>query len=157
MDTPMRRKERETSQEEAEKLLAEALVGRLGVSLGDEPYVVPLNFTYHEGKIYFHCATDGKKLKYISNNPRICFEVSDFLGVREAEQPCQFGAYYRSAIAFGEARIVEGASERADALKWIFEKYSKGNVKPIFEDEEVKRVTVVEITVKKLTGKQRLP
>ena len=142
---------------EAEKLLTEAQVGRLGVSCRDEPYVMPLNFVYYGGKIYFHCAAEGKKLQYIAINHRVCFEVSDFIGIREGEQPCQFGTYYRSVIVFGEARIVEKAEEKTAALIMIFEKYGKESVKPIFAEREIEHVIVVEITVKKLTGKQRLP
>ncbi len=156
MSVPMRRKERAMSLNEAEKLLEEAQVGRLGVSWRDEPYVVPLNFVYYKGKVYFHSAREGKKLECLIHNPQVCFEVSDLLGIREAEKPCNFGAYYRSALVFGEARIVE-ASEKTDILQLLFEKYAKGSVKPVFEEKEVERVTVVEIAVKKITGKQRLP
>jgi len=154
---PMRRRERAMSLKETEELLTEASAGRLGISWRDEPYVVPLNFVYHGGKIYFHCAKEGKKLGYIDNNPRVCFEVSDFIGIKEDEKICQFGTYYRSVLVFGEAHVVEKMVEKTDAMRRLFEKYVKGGVKSVFEEKEIERVTVVEITIKKVTGKQHLP
>lgn len=119
--------------------------------------MVPLNFAYYKGKIYFHCVKEGKKLEYISNNPRVCFEVSSFLGIKKDEKPCQFGTYYRSVIAFGEACIIEKAEERTEALQKLLEKYVKGNVKPVFDERELERVAIVEVSFKKITGKQCIP
>lgn len=41
-------------------------IGRLG-TIGKDgyPMVKPLNFAYHEGKIYFHTAQEGEKIKEI--------------------------------------------------------------------------------------------
>ena len=60
---PMRRFKQETSQEECFAILEKAPRGILSV-LGDNgyPYGVPLNFFFHEGRIYFHCAMEGHKL-----------------------------------------------------------------------------------------------
>ena len=60
---------------EIEAVLREAEVGRLGTCSGGEPYVVPLQFAYHDGRVVFHCARRGKKLENIARNPRVCFEV----------------------------------------------------------------------------------
>ena len=51
------------SRQEMERLLREETIGYLGLSMGDDPYVVPLNYAYVDGRILFHCAMTGRKLK----------------------------------------------------------------------------------------------
>jgi hypothetical protein len=35
-------------------------------------------YAYSEGKIYFHGAKEGKKVDFIKNNNRACFEVDEW-------------------------------------------------------------------------------
>jgi len=156
MDTPLRRNERYMSRRDAEELLERVPVGRLGTSFRNEPYVVPLNFVYCDGKIYFHCAKEGKKLEYIARNQRICFEVDEFIGIKESVKLCSFGTYYGSVIAFGDARLVE-AERKSTVLKNLVEKYAKEMVDPAFDQEELEKIEVVEILIESMTGKWCLP
>jgi nitroimidazol reductase NimA-like FMN-containing flavoprotein (pyridoxamine 5'-phosphate oxidase superfamily) len=153
----MRRKERAMSLKEAEKLLREAPVGRLGTSWKNEAYVIPLNFVYYGGRIFFHCAVEGKKLEYIKKNPRVCFEVDEFISVREGMTNCNFTTHYRSVLAFGEAGFVKGMGEKSEALKKLLEKYVKKRADIVFDEERLRKVKVVEILIKEITGKQNLP
>ena len=68
-------KPRELSDDECIALLSSARYGRLGLSREDQPYVVPMSFVYHEGKIYLHSRGMGRKVQYAAENPRICFQV----------------------------------------------------------------------------------
>lgn len=66
----MRRKEREIKDtSELVKILSKTCVGTLSVSGGEYPYAVPLNFGFSENdgefKVYFHCASEGKKIELI--------------------------------------------------------------------------------------------
>lgn len=55
---------------EMEKILQQELIGQLGmIGLDGRPYMVPLNFSYSDGKILFHCSMEGKKLDCIRANP----------------------------------------------------------------------------------------
>jgi nitroimidazol reductase NimA-like FMN-containing flavoprotein (pyridoxamine 5'-phosphate oxidase superfamily) len=49
------------SRVEMERLLQKEKIGYLGLSLDEKPYVVPLNYHYSEGRIWFHCSFKGKK------------------------------------------------------------------------------------------------
>ena len=64
------------SREEMETFLREEELGYLGLTDQDgRPYVVPLNYSYHDGKVLFHCAREGRKLDCIRANPNVCFTV----------------------------------------------------------------------------------
>ncbi len=59
----MRRQEREIRDEaEIQEILEKGLVCRLGLYDGQYPYVVPLNYGYRNGCMYFHCAREGRKI-----------------------------------------------------------------------------------------------
>ena len=59
---PMRRKDREiTDRAEIEAILNEAMVCRIGLADGGEPYVVPLCFGYEDGSVYIHSAPEASK------------------------------------------------------------------------------------------------
>jgi nitroimidazol reductase NimA-like FMN-containing flavoprotein (pyridoxamine 5'-phosphate oxidase superfamily) len=58
----MRRKDREiTDRAEMESILNEAMVCRIGLADGGEPYVVPLSFGYENGAVYIHSAPEASK------------------------------------------------------------------------------------------------
>ena len=63
------------SRREMEEILQDEVLGYLGVSDRGKPYVIPLNYSYVNGRIIFHCALEGKKLDCIWANPNVCFTV----------------------------------------------------------------------------------
>ena len=72
--TAMRRMERAIEDKvEIAKILNNAQVGRLGLSMNEQPYVVPVNFAFDHERIYFHCADTGMKLDFLRNNTHVCF------------------------------------------------------------------------------------
>lgn len=40
------------------------------------PYVVPIDYRYVDGMIYFHGADKGQKIENIRRHPNVCFEVT---------------------------------------------------------------------------------
>ena len=62
----MRKKEREiTDPAVLESIMAKAVVCRIGLSLNDIPYVVPVNFGYKGNQIYFHSSLEGMKIEIL--------------------------------------------------------------------------------------------
>ena len=69
---------KELSRDEIEYLLENNLLGRLSLCVDSEPYVVPIFYVYHDGKIYLHTAKKGKKIEFLLRNNRACFEVDEW-------------------------------------------------------------------------------
>ena len=152
----MRRREKEiTDKVVIEEIFRQNEVGRLATAVDGEPYIVPINFAYISDKIYLHTHKDGKKIKDIQKNPRVCFEV-DSGEIITGENPCDYSWRYRSAVAYGEARVVESEEERLKALRLISEKYSFGKGKLITPElmEKFGHLWIIEIDIVKMTGKQ---
>ena len=141
------------SREEMEKMLREEELGYLGMSLEGKPYVVPLNYHYSDGKIYFHCGLKGKKLVCMKENPQVCFTVGRQLGeVREhaGRNPCHMDS--DSVICYGRARMIEDLDQRSKALN-AFNRRFRPNAADV-PWERVRNCGVVEIAISEMTGRQ---
>jgi nitroimidazol reductase NimA-like FMN-containing flavoprotein (pyridoxamine 5'-phosphate oxidase superfamily) len=136
-----------------EDLLREETIGYLGLSADGQPYVVPLNYAYLDGKILFHCAMTGKKLDHIGANPEVCFTVGRQVGqVRRhaGEDPCHVDS--DSVICRGRARIVRDLQERRSVLD-AFRRYYHPEAEAITL-QEAERCCAVEITIAEMTGRR---
>lgn len=135
-------------------LLSKAEVGQLATAGSDgKPYVIPVCFFYEDGRIYIHCALNGKKLDNIRENPNVSFSVFEMLGMGVgADRPCNSWAYYRSVVASGRARIL-GGDEKLRPLRLLAEKFAHGPVAEMPADS-VGRTCVVEITIDEVCGKE---
>lgn len=140
--------------EQMEQFLCSEVVGRLGLCGGDEVYVVPLNYTYVDGMILFHCALEGRKLDMIRANPRVCFEVSSMVGDPTPHGPASCDSHFRSVICWGTAKVVDDLEERIDVLNRFQARYDTDEKKrePITA-ERAARCGAVAIKVQRMTGR----
>ena len=150
----MRRGKQLLPKGDVEDILKRCITGTLAC-IGDDdyPYSVPINFVYNGEKIYFHSAKAGHKIDAIKNNSKVSFSVIDEEKIISAE----YTTYFRSVIAFGKARIVEG-EEFLEAFRLLVEKYSSDQS----EEDKKKIVTgcthalIIAVDVEHLTGKQAI-
>ena len=147
----MRRKMQALTAEETAEILKRNTSGVLSLN-GDDgyPYGVPLSYVYLDSKLYFHCAGAGHKLDSILKDDKVSFCVIDQDQVVGEE----YTTYFRSGIAFGRARVLEGA-EKLRPLVELCEKYYPGHLEQTRQKAEhaLKNVSIVEVTIEHMTGK----
>jgi uncharacterized protein len=151
----MRRKKQSLPTAEAIEILQAHTSGVLGVAGDDDyPYTVPLSYTYQDGKLFFHCATEGHKIDGIKRNDKVTFCVID----KDEVIPEKFATHYRSVIVFGRARILTDDGEKRLALESLVEKYSPHHIEAGQAEiaRDWNRVLVVEIKIEHITGKTDL-
>ena len=117
----------------------------------DYPYAVPLSFAYEDGRLFFHSATTGHKLDAIERNNKASFCVI----AADDIAPSKFTTHFRSAIAFGKARVLTDDGEKRHALLSLAEKYSPDYLEAAGSeiDGDWKRVSVIELAIAHMTGK----
>jgi len=150
----MRRKEKQTTSEVAAGIMTRTSNGILALTLEDGyPYAVPVSHLYLDGDIYFHTGNAGQKYDLLPGGPKVCFtavEQDDF-------QPGKFTTYFRSAIAFGTASIVQDKAEITRLARALTKKYepdiSDAAIDKFVAAEEG-QFAFVKITVEHLTGKE---
>ncbi|MFH1155127.1 MAG: pyridoxamine 5'-phosphate oxidase family protein [Pseudomonadota bacterium] len=152
----MRRKEKEiTDQIVLEDILARALVVRLGLIDGQEPYIVPLCFGYAENTLYVHGALQGRKMDLVRQNPEVCFELEAGVEILQSDAPCKWSLKFKSVIGWGHARIVADPLEKAKALGIIMAHYGGKTAEPwAFPDAGLRGTAVISIRISRMTGKQ---
>ena len=124
---------------------------------GDEgyPYTVPMNYFYQDGKVYFHTKQTGHKMDAIKKDAKVSFCVIE----RDQFISEEYTNHYRSAIAFGKARVLEDEQEIYEySLMWA-EKLCSSET-PKHREEVVKRrlptLGMIVMEIEHVTGKEAL-
>jgi uncharacterized protein len=139
---------------ELHRILDDARVMRLAVIDGEQPYVVPLNFARELDRVWFHCAADGRKVRCLTERPRVCIEVDHLVEVTGGPSACgDWTSHYESVIGFGVATIVGDEGQRLHGLRTIMAKYS-GTPDWEFSPEVLAKTVVVRVDLDGLTGKR---
>ena len=155
----MTRREREITDREAiKRILDRSQVVHIGLTDGDEPYVVPMNYGYtmdEDGtlKLYLHGATQGKKLDMMRNNPKVFLEMECDVQPFAGDVACRYGMAYLSLMGRGRAVILEDPQEKMEAMSILMKTQTGGDF--TFEERLVRVVSVIRIDVLEYTAKGR--
>jgi hypothetical protein len=98
---------------------------------GSEPYAIPMNHGYENGKIYFHCCNKGLKLDPLKKNPSVTYVVSQPLDDKEGRNNCH--APWESAIAFGIAKLLTDIDDLNQAFVLFMRCMGRDGFKPSHE------------------------
>lgn len=154
----MRRKDREVA-DFAEQMAIIKKCDVCRIALNDEdgfPYIVPMNFgmDVQDGQLYlyFHCATEGKKLDLIRKDNRAFFEMDcgHQLILNQERMSCTMT--YESVMGKGTLEFV-AEEEKHDALKILMGQYHAEDFP--FNTAMIPVTTVLRMTVTEMTGKRR--
>ena len=115
-----------TDEERIHDFLKQARIGHLGLTDGLHPYVVPLNFVWMNGAVYFHGAAQGRKIELIQANSNCCFTVSEEYGTMVSPIPAKTDTAYMSVMLFGALEPVADLAEATDAMQALLDKHVPG-------------------------------
>lgn len=161
----MRRKHCEiTEPAEMARILASTNIGRLAtIDSEGYPYITPVNFVFHEGSVYFHCASEGEKLANLKRNPQVCFEADIPLAYLEVafnpeRNPCRTHQFYHCVVIRGSARVLPDGEQKTTALNALVAKHEGNRSFPAISPDspDYKACRVVAIKPEKMTAKSDL-
>ncbi|WP_026576432.1 pyridoxamine 5'-phosphate oxidase family protein [Bacillus sp. UNC438CL73TsuS30] len=137
---PMRQRALECKdQEKIDLFLEQEKTGFLGLADGNTPYVIPLNFVWLGGSIYFHGAAEGRKVNIMEENAKACFSVSANLGTLTHPVPAKTDTAYMSVMVFGEAELVVDLDEAVKAMQKMLDKYVPGYYEQALSSSHVEK------------------
>jgi uncharacterized protein len=105
----------EMSKDECRAVLGGASLGRLGCSLDNQPYVVPVCLAYEADSIYVF-STLGQKIEWMRVNPKVCVQIDEIAGE----------SHWTSVIVSGhyqELQQPKYAAERAHARELLAKRH----------------------------------
>ncbi|MBK6006604.1 pyridoxamine 5'-phosphate oxidase family protein [Ramlibacter ginsenosidimutans] len=154
----MRRADKQVTRERSFEMLRAGWCGRLATVAPDgEPYVCPLLFVWRAGEIWFHTsAATGHLRRNLAQNDRACFEIDEpgevFAYGRFA---CDTGIAYRSVIAFGRVRVIDGEADKSAFFDTFMQRYHPVDAgRPRGFYPRLGEVTVFAMALDRITGKE---
>jgi uncharacterized protein len=154
----MRRKDREINDTESiESIISDSDVCRVSFADNNTPYIVVMNFGYSGGEspcLWFHCASEGKKLEMIKRNNYVCFEMDTDHRIFGGENGCDWGMNYSSVVGYGHISVVSDPAYRKEGLDCIMKHYG-GDQHFTYDGKVMARTTVLKLNITEMTGKKR--
>ncbi len=154
MQFHVRRKDREiTNQAEMKTVLKATKYITLAMCKNNEPYLVALSHGYDETKncLYFHCATEGKKIVYTKANNKVWGQAMLDFGVTD---DCDYA--YTSVQFQGKVTFIEDLSEKQHAMEILVKHLSKTPDEKLAKitSEKMAKVMMGRIDIECMTGKK---
>jgi uncharacterized protein len=96
----------ELSPKECAALLQRVHVGRLACASHDQPYIVPVQFSFDPDRgCLYSFATLGQKIRWMRTNPLVCVEIDEIVDKD----------HWQTVVLFGKYEEIRTQHDRADA------------------------------------------
>ena len=146
--------------QEIYSILDEGLVAHVGFidPNSKEPVVIPVAYGRDGDRILFHGSTGSRMFMALKSGVQICATVTLLDGLVSARSPFNSSMNYRSVMAFGIPRVLEG-DEKEKALYAVSERLIPGlwdagraQTKKEFAQTMMVELKLDDVTAKKRTG-----
>lgn len=139
-------------------VLDAGLVCHVGYVIDDQPFVTPTAHWRVGSRVYWHGSSASRMLRALQG-PGVpaCLTVTHLDGLVLARSGFHHSMNYRSVMALGVARTVEGAAEKEAALAGFVERLAPGRwvrLRPVTA-QELKATTVLWMELDEASAKVR--
>jgi nitroimidazol reductase NimA-like FMN-containing flavoprotein (pyridoxamine 5'-phosphate oxidase superfamily) len=147
-----------TEEEEIKSILLETKYITIAMCFDNSPYLVTLSHAYDpvDNVIYFHCASEGKKLDYLKGTGEVWGQAMIDQGYAKGE--CSH--HYSSTHFQGEVNFISDVRDKRKALTIMIDQLEedpelreKVKRKQLLETA-LKRVTIGKIIIRAMSGKK---
>jgi nitroimidazol reductase NimA-like FMN-containing flavoprotein (pyridoxamine 5'-phosphate oxidase superfamily) len=150
----VRRKDKEISEVSVlQTILKTTQYVTIAMCKENQPYLVSLSHGYDEKRncIYFHCATEGRKLEYLKSSKVWGQALLDY-----KYSPSECTHLYASVHFSGTAVLIEDLQEKRQAMECMTRQLDHDPEPLLAEltDERLSRVTMGRIDIESMTGKK---
>ncbi len=140
--------------DEIKEILQSTKYVTLAMAKANIPYLVTISHAYDNDNncIYFHCASEGKKIDYLNTNNLVWGQAIYDLGYKEGECNHEF----KTAQFKGKVKFIENYDEKKKALTMMINQLESSPQKVIkkqLNESAIKRVTIGRIDIEYLSGK----
>ncbi len=138
-----RRSARKLEQHEIVEFLRQGFWGVLAMSLGDQPYGVPIIYAYDDDGTFYIANGPGKKIEMLQQNANVT------LTVVEVED---YGRKWRSVIAYGRVEVVDALPEKLHAFNALRKQIPRPAAR-LSDAAKLAAAKVVRLVPTEITGK----
>ncbi len=137
-------------------ILDSGMLAHVAYSIDGQPYCTPTLFWREGTRLYWHGSSASRMLRAQEAGLPVCLTVTLLDGLVMARTGFNHSANYRSAMCFGQARLLEDERKVA-ALHAMLERYFPGRdagLRP-FSIQDIKATTVVGMEIEQASAKVR--
>ena len=103
------------------------LVAHVGLVENGQPLVIPMTYGRSGDTLYLHGSSGSRLMRLLADNPQVCVSVTELNALKVARSNFNSGMHYRSAVIFGQARLLED-EEKLAALDLVSNALIPGRV-----------------------------
>jgi nitroimidazol reductase NimA-like FMN-containing flavoprotein (pyridoxamine 5'-phosphate oxidase superfamily) len=139
------------------KILDEGFVCHIGFTADGQTFVIPTMYARVGDALYFHGSAASRMLRGVSTGLNVCITVTLADGLVLARSVFNHSMNYRSAVALGNASIVDEAGEKLDALRAFTEKILPGRWNDARQpnEKELKATSILRLPLTEISAKVR--
>lgn len=156
----MRRKDREVKDvKQILEIIDECQIMRLGLTDGDFPYIVPVNFAYvlENGQIflYFHGAVAGRKFDLLTTHPYCSFEMDQPVKLECDREKGDATMRYKSVMGTAVATLLDN-QKKEDAMDHFIMARNQETRGLKYNKAKLLETSVFELKVLSITAKANI-
>ena len=139
------------------KILDEGFVCHVGFTVDGQTFVIPTMYARVGDALYFHGSAASRMLRGVSTGWNVCITVTLADGLVLARSVFNHSMNYRSAVALGNASIVDELGEKLDALRAFTEKILPGRWNDARQpnEKELKATSILRLPLTEISAKVR--
>ena len=139
------------------RILDAAFLAHVGFQMDVQTFVIPTLYGREADTLYLHGSAASRMLRGLDTGIPACVCVTIVDGLVLARSAFHHSMNYRSVVAFGTARQIEGAEEKTRALRIISEHVIAGRWSDVRgpSDKELKATAVLEFAIEEASAKIR--
>jgi nitroimidazol reductase NimA-like FMN-containing flavoprotein (pyridoxamine 5'-phosphate oxidase superfamily) len=135
---------------ECAAILQRTTLGRLGCSHDDQPYVVPIYFSYD---VDLHClygfSSIGQKVRWMRHNPKVCVQVDEIEGQH----------HWQTVVVVGKYQEIHEDPLEADSRRRAEQLFQERSTwwlpgAAAVSDRPREHAVMFRITIERLTGRR---
>ena len=105
----------------AYKILDEGFICHVGLSIDNQPYVIPTGYGRAGDNLYIHGSAASRMLRNLDQGISVCVTVTLLDGLVLARSIFNHSMNYRSVVVLGNATAVNDPAEKLEALRLLSE------------------------------------
>jgi uncharacterized protein len=139
------------------EILDAAFLAHVGFQMNGQTFVIPTLYGREGNRLYLHGSAASRMLRELEAGVSACITVTLVDGLVLARSAFHHSMNYRSVVAFGTARKIEGPAEKAHALRIISEHLMAGRWDDVRgpSEKELKATAVLEFSIEEASAKIR--
>lgn len=138
-------------------LLDAAALAHVAYVIDGQPFCTPTLFWREDTRLYWHGSSASRMLRNLSEGEPACVTATHLDALVLARCGFNHSADYRSVMAFGTARLVEDAEQKARALTMMVDRLFPGRTATLrpSHSQEIKATDVVMMEIERASAKIR--